>query len=239
MLMTSPHAFIINHIRSFFKSLRKGLAVIALLLLTVIGASHIAVEWASRGKTFNHTQEVRKNKVGLLLGTSKYIKGGRINQFFVNRIEAAVRLYEADKIDYILVSGDNRHASYNEPDVFRKALIERGIPDDCIFLDFAGFRTLDSVVRALEVFGQSEFTVISQQFHNERAIFIARGYGIDAIGYNAGDVPGYHGLKVKAREALARVKVVLDLIFKVQPHFLGEPIEIVHSPSSGRWVRHG
>ena len=91
-------------------------------------------------------------------------------------------LYERGKIHHILVSGDNSTAAYNEPEAMRKSLVKAGIPERDITLDYAGFRTLDSVVRASEVFGQgSGFTIISQPFHVERALFIARANHIDAI----------------------------------------------------------
>jgi SanA protein len=110
--------------------------------------------------------------------------------------------------------------------MLKKDLIKRGIPASKIFLDYAGFRTLDSVVRCREIFGQHAVTIISQPFHNERAVFIARNKGIKAIGFNARDVNKYYGFKTQAREKLARGKMVLDLIFNKQPRFLGEKIII-------------
>jgi SanA protein len=120
-----------------------------------------------------------------------------------------------------LVSGDNSQKDYDEPTDFKKDLIAKGIPEDRIFLDYAGFRTLDSIVRAKEVFGQTSITIISQKFHNQRAIYIAKQFGIDAIGFNAKDVYNSH-----FREYLARSKASLDLVFNVQPKFLGEKIVI-------------
>lgn len=102
----------------------------------------------------------------------------------------------------------------------------QGIPESRIFLDYAGFRTLDSVVRAKEIFGQDRFTVISQKFHNERAVYLARHYDIEAIGFNAQDVSVNNGFKTRIREWLARVKVFVDLLTNKQPKFLGEQIEI-------------
>ncbi|MGB0177627.1 MAG: SanA/YdcF family protein, partial [Owenweeksia sp.] len=100
-------------------------------------------------------------------------------------------------------------------------------PEERIVLDYAGFRTFDSMVRAREVFGQQAFTVISQPFHNERAIFIARKFGIEAYGYNAPDVIGAGGFRTKVREVGARVKMVLDIyVLNTQPKFLGEKIII-------------
>ncbi|BDX37802.1 protein SanA [Tenuifilaceae bacterium CYCD] len=170
--------------------------------------------------------ELKPEKVGLLLGTSKFLKSGKPNEFFFNRIDAAVRLYNENKIKYIIISGDNSHKSYNEPRDMKNELIKRGIPDTCIHLDYAGFRTLDSVVRAKEIFGQSSFIVISQKFHNERAVFIARKKGIKAYGYNAKDVSAYKGFKTKVRELIARDKAMLDLLFRVKPKFYGEKITI-------------
>ncbi len=162
----------------------------------------------------------------MVLGTSKYLSTGHINQYFKFRINATVQLYKSGKIDYIIVSGDNGSKYYNEPVDFKKELIAEGIPKEKIYLDYAGFRTLDSVVRSKAIFGQDSITIISQQFHNQRAIFLASHHGIFAIGYNAKDVSGRSGLKTKIREYLARTKAVIDVIFDVEPKFYGESIEI-------------
>lgn len=215
-----------NKTRPSKKTVRNTLLLTPLLLLLFVLRSNLAIEYTTRDLTYNSPEEIVKNKVGLVLGTSKYLRDGRTNLFFLYRVEAAVKLFKQGKIDYILVSGDNRHVSYNEPKEFREELLKRGIPKDQIILDFAGFRTLDSMVRAKEVFGLEKVTVISQEFHNERAIYIGRKFGLEAIGYNAEDVSGYSGFKVKTREALARTKVFLDLFLNVQPKFLGEQIPI-------------
>lgn len=169
---------------------------------------------------------IPRNDVGLLLGTSPKLKNGNNNLYFDYRILAATVLYKSGKIKYILISGDNRKKDYNEPEEMKNALIQKGVPESAIYLDYAGFRTLDSVVRAKEVFGQSRLTIISQRFHNERAIYLAEQNGIDAIGYNAKDVNAYAGLKTNARELLARVKMFIDLAVDKQPHFLGKKIII-------------
>lgn len=201
-----------------------GLLVFGILVLIFI--SNYTITNSTKGKTFSNTATIKKNRVGLLLGTAKYYKEGGINLYFKYRIDAAVELYKKDKIDFILVSGDNSSQYYNEPMTFKKELMKRGIPEEAIFLDYAGFRTLDSVVRAEAIFGQEEITIISQQFHNERAIYIAEKRGIDAIGFNAKDVYGTNGFKVKIREYFARTKAFLDIIFDVEPKFYGEKIEI-------------
>ncbi|HKK66277.1 MAG TPA: ElyC/SanA/YdcF family protein [Clostridia bacterium] len=172
---------------------------------------------------YRSVDSVPRNRVGLVLGTSRYLRSGGSNPYFRYRIDAAIKLYNADKIEYILVSGDNSLKSYNEPKLMREALEERGVPGNRIFADYAGFRTLDSVVRSKEVFGQETLTIITQEFHGGRAVFIGRHKGIDAVAYAAGSVPTEFGFKVLVREVFARVKAVLDIyIFHTQPRFLGE-----------------
>lgn len=198
--------------------------VISVILLVLL--CNLIINFSAEGKTFSQLETVPNNKVGILLGTSKKLVGGQPNLYYSYRIKAAVTLFEAKKIDFILVSGDNGSIYYNEPETIKKDLILAGIPNEKIFLDFAGFRTLDSMVRAKEVFGLEKVTIISQKFHNQRAIYIAERKGLTAVGFNAQDVTGNSGLKVHVREYLARVKVFIDLLFNTQPKFFGDPIEI-------------
>ena len=165
------------------------------------------------------------NEVGLVLGTSKFLPGRRPNAYYSQRIAAALMLYKAGKVQFLLVSGDNRSSRYNEPMTMKKDLVAGGVPKEKVFCDFAGFRTLDSVVRAKEVFGQSKLTVISQRFHNERAVYLARANGIDAVGFDAANraLTG----RTLLRESLARVQAVLDVhVRHKRPKFLGERISI-------------
>ncbi len=195
---------------------------VALGLLAVVATVYFCdrhVQRTSAPFCFDTLKDVPAQRVGLVLGT----RGGS-NPYFVHRMEAAAALYHAGKVQHLLVSGDNGHRDYNEPMDMRTALMAAGVDSNDITLDFAGFRTLDSVVRALKVFGQSEFVVISQRFHNERAVYIAREHGIKAVAYNAQDVSARRGLPTQVREKFARTKVFLDLLFGVEPHFLGEPV---------------
>jgi SanA protein len=207
------------------KLLKFGLSL-CLFIVAVIFISNFYVELKAKGKTYNKSSEIAYNKVGLVLGTSKYVTSGNINLFYKFRVNAAIELYKAGKVKYIIVSGDNGTSDYDEPTTFKEDLVKGGIPSENIFLDYAGFRTLDSVVRCKEIFGQESVTIISQQFHNERAIAIANAKNINAIGYNARNVGGRSGMRVKAREMLARVKLSLDLLFHKQPKFLGDKIII-------------
>ncbi len=208
------------------KKLSKVLIVLLALPLLLIWVCNSVITNGAEGKTFSDTNKISKNKVGLVLGTSKKLIGGLPNPYYTFRIRAALELFQADKVDFILVSGDNGTTYYNEPQTFKNDLVKGGIPRDRIFLDYAGFRTLDSMVRAKEVFGLDSVTVISQQFHNERAIYLAEIKGLVAIGFNAEDISMEHGLKVQLREYLARVKVFIDLLFKTEPKFYGERVEI-------------
>lgn len=204
----------------------KRIGLLFILMVVGIISCNLYVEVVSGEKMFTDVQEIPANKVGLLLGTAKYLQGGKINLYYKFRIDAAVELYTSGKIQYILVSGDNGSKNYDEPTTFKEDLIAAGIPEDRIFLDYAGFRTLDSVVRSKEIFQQENITVISQKFHNERAITIANAKGINAVGFNAKDVGLRSGFKVKVREILARVAMCIDLVVGTEPKFLGEKITI-------------
>jgi SanA protein len=199
-----------------------GLTVSATLIIFM---NH-RINRQTKNSIFECVEVIPENKVGLLLGTSKLLKSGSPNQYFFNRITAAVRLFEAGKIEFIVVSGDNSRKCYNEPRDMKDELVKRGIPENKIYLDYAGFRTFDSMYRMKEIFGQTRFTVISQKFHNQRAIYIANSLGLNTIGYNAKDVDAYNGFKTKLRERFARVKVLIDLMTNKKPKFLGERIII-------------
>lgn len=198
---------------------------IGLLLGVILLCNRIIIQ-AAKGRIYDQVEEIPVHKVGLLLGTSPKLRNGRPNLYFHYRIEAAAALYFQGKISYILVSGDNRRRNYNEPIEMQKALVAHGVPDSVIVLDYAGIRTLDSVIRAKKIFGQDRLTVISQHFHNERALYLADWQGIEAVGYNAKDVDAYGGLKTKLRELLARVKVFIDMATDKEPRHLGERIPI-------------
>ncbi|MGE5431473.1 MAG: vancomycin high temperature exclusion protein [Syntrophomonadaceae bacterium] len=153
-------------------------------------------------------KKIPANEAGLLLGTGKYLKPRVVNLYFAYRIDAALELYKSGKIKVIIVSGNRFN---NEPKNMRLDLIKNGVPAEAIFSDEEGFRTYDSVVRCREVFGYTKFTVISQDWHDERAVFIARRLGLQAIGYNARDVKGILGFETDLRELFSRVKVFMDL----------------------------
>jgi SanA protein len=213
---------------------RKRFAVLALIfllsLIAIIGAADV-IQSSTKGRIFSDITLIPHRRVGLLLGCSRTLSDGRQNLFFRNRINAAINLFKARKVEYLLVSGDNRKKGYDEATEMKESLMRAGIPANRIYCDFAGFRTLDSVVRARDVFCQNQVTIISQEFHNRRAIFIATHHGIDAIGFNAAGVDAYNGFMTNCREQLARVRTLLDIyLFRKSPKFLGQRIEIGIQP---------
>lgn len=207
---------------------KRIVAITSLLLAATILFAFVSnnIISGTANRTFSSTDSIPYHKVGLVLGTSRNLQNGSINPYYKYRVDATIALFKAGKISYVIVSGDNSTKDYDEPTDFKRDLVEGGIPEERIFLDYAGFRTLDSVVRAKAIFGQTNITIISQQFHNERAIFLADHFGIEAMGFNATDVPSRFGMKVKAREYLARTKVFWDILLQVKPKFLGEKISI-------------
>lgn len=214
-------------------ALRIILGLVAFMAVTVgfTVIVNIHVEHTAKGRIHADVNDVPHNRVGLLLGTAPLNRYGRPNSYFTNRIKTAAALYHAGKIDYIIASGDNHVRQYDEPTAMRDSLVALGVPAERIILDYAGFRTLDSVVRAKEVFGCDSLTIISQADHNARALYLAGSNGIEAVAVSA---PLRAGRMVRTRlalrEWLARDKMMLDILCGKQPHFLGEKITIPDAP---------
>ncbi len=212
------------------KILALSIACILLSFVFVLASIALSRHWilhVSEGRTYSDVQALPTNRVGVVLGCSRELANGRSNLFFKYRMQAAVEAFRHGRVEYIIVSGDNHTRSYDEPSEMKAVLVERGVPEERIYCDYAGFRTLDSVVRAKEVFQESSITIISQEFHNQRAIFIGSKRGLDVIGYNARDVRSRSGLRTRCREQLARVKAVIDIVvLRKRPRFLGDPIHI-------------
>ena len=197
------------------------------IVIAILGIlNYHLISWAAASKNSYLLEDVPKKDVALVLGTAQFLKNGRTNLYFKFRVDAVADLWEAGKIKYVLISGDNGRKEYDEPTAMKKALIKKGLPAEVIYLDYAGFRTLDSMVREKKVFGQSDLIIVSQQFHVERALLLAKFNDMQAFGYNAVDVDVYNGFGTKFREYLARIKFWIDYLFGVDPKFLGESIAI-------------
>ena len=213
--------------KSFIRLVIRWGLICALVVLALVGVCNVIVIQSAKGRTYNNVEEIPYNKVGVVLGTVPKLSNGNDNYYYTCRMKATADLYFAGKISYIIASGDNHIKEYNEPECMRNSLVALGVPDTVIYLDYAGFRTFDSMVRAKKVFGQDSITVISQHWHNQRAIFVARQQDMNAIGFDAKDaIVRKAYFKNHLREMLAKVKAVVDVCFGKQPHFLGEPIII-------------
>ena len=202
---------------------------LTLVSFLMIWYANYAATRAGKGILFDDVTKIEHRPAGLVFGCSEKL-GDRDNLYFKYRIEAAAKLWHAGKVDFLIVSGDNREKYYNEPVAMRKALVKAGVPFDNIVCDYAGLRTLDSVVRAKKIFGLHEVILVSQKFQNERAAYIAKANGMDVLGYNAQDVEGYAARKTEDREILARVKMWIDInITNKQPKYLGDPEKVPES----------
>jgi len=208
-----------------------GWAVLCVILL--LTGVNCRINHRARPYIYSDINLLPANNAGLLLGTTPMLRGRKKNPYFENRIAAAVALYNAGKIRHIIVSGDNSTPHYNEPEEMKKRLLKAGVPEGKIYLDYAGLRTLDSVVRCRQIFGQDSFTVISQEFHNQRAVFLGRAKGYSVIAFNAQDVDFREGLKTRLREYFARIEALYDLFVYKEPSFTGGRVEIKDEVQSG------
>ena len=207
-------------------------AGLALALSCAPAAAHVAVSAAARERCFTRVEDVPVRACGLVLGTVPRVQG-RENLYFRARMRAAAELVHAGKVRFLIVSGDNSRADYDEPSAMKSALIDLGVPASRIYCDYAGLRTLDSVVRAKEVFGQTSLTVVSQRYHNERALYLAEHSGLEnCVALDAPGVGGGSMLRQRARELAARCAAMLDVnLLRTRPRFLGEPIAVgEHAP---------
>lgn len=194
------------------------LSIVAMLIggVAVTITCFSIVEKNADGRLYSDATEIPYNKVGLFLATSPITPGGAHNYNFDNRVKAAEELYKAGKVDYIIASGGDytqtEDNGCDEPQAILDSLIVRGVPADRIILDYEGTRTLNSIAKAKQVYGLDSLTLISQKYHNERAIYLAEKYCIHAIGYNANPSPIVHSkIKNTLREYLARVKMFIDI----------------------------
>ena len=199
------------------------LLVIALITL----ACNVLITSSTRSRIYADAATLPINKVGLVLGSGPPGHPGYPNPHFKVRTEAAAYLYRIGKVQHLLLSGDNSRLGYNEPADMKAALLELGVPETALTLDYAGFRTLDSVARAHEVFGLSRFTIITDDFHATRAVFLAGHFGVDAIAFSPDSVPLQQSAQARLREVAARVRAVADIyVLNKQPRYLGPAVKI-------------
>lgn len=215
------------------KRFRRLLLILLVAALTALVAPSVWIMASTRGKCTSDLAALPHRTVGLVLGTSRRIPNGGPNYHYGNRMEAAARLFKSGKVEYLLLSGSNDGGYYDEAAMMAEDLVHLGVPRNRLVLDREGFRTLDSVVRAGAIYGQQRFIVVSQRFHNQRAIFLARAHGFEAIGFDAPDVGLVRGLHTLVRECFARVAAVLDVLGHTQPRSMGAPIMIGGQVANG------
>lgn len=206
----------------------KMFVFIALLLpVLMVCGMNLWIVKSTDPRVFKDINILPENDVALVLGTASRLSRNVVNPHFKARMEAAAYLYHQGKVKHLLVSGDNHTKGYDEPTSMKEALLNLNVPDSAITMDYAGFRTLDSVVRAKEVFGLNHLTVVTDDFHVNRALFLCQYYDIDAVAYSAEEVPFGLSANSRFREVGARVKAVMDVyVLNTQPRFLGEKVEI-------------
>lgn len=187
------------------------LCLVTVLLIAVLSC-YLLVSINAKGKTFNDVQDIPFNEVGLLLGTSPVTSNGEHNYYFDERIKATAMLYHSGKIKRIIASGGDysSNGGCNELIAMRDSLIKQEVPDSLISLDYRGTRTLHSITKIKNL---GSITIISQKYHNERAIYLAEHYGLQAVAYNAA-MPNIAKKKIRniSREFLARIKLFIDLM---------------------------
>lgn len=219
-----------NPIRWILGSIRKLILAVIVICLLLTGFVVGVDQWIAhkaKNKIVTDIHSVPNTSIALVLGTSKYI-GKTLNPYYSYRIEAAIELFNQGKVKGFLLSGDNAHRSYNEPWTMKRDLLKAGVPESSIFLDYAGFRTLDSVVRAQSIFDVHEMIIVTQTFHCYRALYIANHLKIDAHCLGVRAPTPTHWYNVRFREIFARTKAFLDInIINTQPRFLGEKEPII------------
>jgi SanA protein len=208
-------------------------AVVIAAAAALLGCDWL-VSASTAGRVHDRLSDVPPAPTALLLGTSpKY--AGRPNPFYSARIQAAAELFASGKVTGILVSGDNRRADYNEPEMMKADLVRAGVPGSCVTMDYAGIRTLDSVARAQWVFHQRKIIVVSQRYHAQRAVFLARHFGLEAEAYAAAE-PGWNWMiRARIREVLARAMACMDIwILDRKPLFVGPVAPARYKPGTGQ-----
>lgn len=211
--------FLFGLIRRFFRLISAIVILICLSVLGGIAYSNYAV-MSHAHKIYRDAESVPAADIALLPGCAEKVQGLE-NRYFRGRIDAAALLYHKGRVKKILISGDNSRKDYDETSAMRDALIAKDVPADAILLDYAGFRTLDSVVRARDVFGVRTMIIVTQEYHAPRALFLAHENGLRATAFAA---PEPVSDKTKffnhGREYLARAGAWIDVkILKRKPHF--------------------
>lgn len=209
--------------RSYLKKhwVVRGLIVLFALFLVTIYSMHFTVTSEAKGHIYTKISEIPQRKVAVLLGTKKYFHG-KLNKYYFPRLKATVRLYNAKKVSFVVVSRNKN----NVVKLIKKDLIKLGIPEKKIYLDFKGITSYDAMYRIHKVYGQKKFIVISQNYQLERAIYLAKHYGLQAVAYAAKCERDNNGIKINFIEKYERVKMFYYIFTKKKPIYFGEKVQI-------------
>lgn len=212
---------------SFFQKIKQcGITLLKIIIgfhlfgITVLLVIDAVTGYIVRDKIYTDIAELPQREYAIVLGTAKFYSKDVINEYYKYRLEAAKQLISTEKASKLLVSGDNKTPYYNEPKTMTNDLVKMGIPLKKIKQDYAGYTTLDSIVRAKLVYKLPPFTIVSQRFHCERALLIAKFRDIDAICYAAKYPDGAY--QVRLREFLARAGMILNLLIERMPETLDD-----------------
>ena len=200
------------------------LGIIGIILLIGI-LINVYIESVTKKHIYSDINNVPKSYTGLVLGAF-VSERGTPSYVLRQRLDKAVELYKAGKIERILVSGDHGKKNYDEVNGMKEYLLKNGIPLKDIFLDHAGFDTYSSMVRAKEIFEVDSVIIITQKFHLPRSVYIARKKGLNAHGVVANTDNKYENLYNKGRDKISRVKAFFDVALGRKPKYLGEKIPI-------------
>ena len=216
----------------FRRRVARSLLAFLLAVVAAIALANARILTRHRDRLYASVDQIPARRVAVVLGANPVTAAGNPNLHFVSRMDATAALFHAGKVRHVLVSGDNHHRDYDEPTAMKQALVARDVPPEAITCDYAGFRTHDSITRAQIVFGLQQCTIVTQSYHNPRALEIARAHGLDTIGFCAADVPFRHSLRTELREVIARTTTMIDLyVLHRQPRFIGrfEPILVAQN----------
>ena len=207
-----------------------GLGALALFIVLLAWVAERRLDQQASSCLTGDLSRLADSDVALVLGAAPIGPEGGPNRYFEYRLDAAAALWRAKKVKYLLLSGDNRSADYDEPTAMRAGLIKRGVPAEAIYRDFAGLRTRDSVLRAQSVFGQKRLIIVSQRFHLARALFLAREAGIDACGFEAKDVGSPYSVFTTLRRYPSALRAYWDVWLDTPSRHAGPTVAIGVDP---------
>lgn len=200
--------------------------VIGVLAGLAVLAPNLIIPLSARGHTVSWPEDAPRAQVAIVLGARVY-PNGTPSPMLADRLQTGVNLYKLGKVDKLLLSGDHGQTTYDEVNVMLEYVLERGVPEEDVFTDHAGFSTYDTMYRARDVFKVTTALVVTQKFHLARAVYTARAMGLDATGVQADIQPYGDERRFAMRDWLARVKAFFQLhVTRPGPRYLGPAIPI-------------